>query len=124
MAVISSYDALRDAIVRGEIAPDARLVESDLATTFAMSRGAVRTALIRLEQDGLVVREPHRGARVRRVDDAEAVEILQARAVLEGLAVRQASERIDETGAARLQACVARQRELLEHGDLLGASDV
>ena len=55
--------------------------------------------------------------------DDEAVEILQARAVLEGLAVRQAAERIDDAGVARLQACVARQRELLEHGDLLGASD-
>lgn len=123
MAVTSSYDALREAIVRGDIAPHARLVEADIATTFDMSRGAVRTALIRLEQDGLVVREPHRGARVRRVSDEEAVEILQARAVLEGLAVRQAAERIDDAGVARLQACLARQRELLESGDLLGASD-
>ena len=123
MAVTSSYDALRAAIVRGDIAPDARLVEADLSTTFEMSRGAVRTALIRLEQDGLVVREPHRGARVRRVSDDEAVEILQARAVLEGLAVRQAAARVDAAGAARLRACLARQRELLEHGDLLGASD-
>jgi len=124
MAVTSSYDALREAIVRGDLAPNARLVESDLSTTYAMSRGAVRTALIRLEQDGLVVREPHRGARVRRVSDDEAVEILQARAALEGLAVRQTAERIDDAGVARLQACLARQRELLEHGDLLGASDV
>jgi DNA-binding GntR family transcriptional regulator len=123
MAVTSSYDALREAIVRGDLAPNARLVEADISTTFAMSRGAVRTALIRLEQDGLVVREPHRGARVRRVSDDEAVEILQARAVLEGLAVRQAAERIDDAGVARLQTCLARQRELLEHGDLLGASD-
>lgn len=119
----SSYEALRQAIVRGDIAPDARLVESDISATFAMSRGAVRTALIRLEQEGLVVREPHRGARVRKVSDEEAVEILQARAVLEGLAARQAAERIDDAGAALLQACLARQRELLEAGDLLGASD-
>jgi DNA-binding GntR family transcriptional regulator len=124
MAVTSSYDALRAAIVRGDIAPDARLVEADLSTTFEMSRGAVRTALIRLEQDGLVVREPHRGARVRRVSDGEAVEILQARAVLEGLAARQAAERIDDAGAARLHSCIARQRDLLETGDLLGASEV
>jgi DNA-binding GntR family transcriptional regulator len=123
MASTSSYDALREAIIRGDIAPDARLVESDISTTFDMTRGAVRTALIRLEQDGLVVREPHRGARVRRVSDEEAVEILQARAVLEGLAAGQAAERIDDAGGARLRACLARQRELLEHGDLLGASD-
>jgi DNA-binding GntR family transcriptional regulator len=123
MAATSSYDALREAIVRGDIGPDARLVEADLSSTFAMSRGAVRTALIRLEQDGLVVREPHRGARVRRVSDEEAVEILQARAVLEGLAARRAAERIDDAGARRLADCLARHRELLERGDLLGASD-
>lgn len=123
MAVTSSYDALREAIVRGDIAPDARLVESDLSTMFDMSRGAVRTALIRLEQDRLVVREPHRGARVRRVSDEEAVEILQARAVLEGLAAKQAAECIDDAGVDRLRACLARHRELLERGDLLGASD-
>lgn len=120
----SNYEALREAIVRGDIAPDARLVESEISAAFAMSRGAVRTALIRLEQEGLVVREPHRGARVRKVSDEEAVEILQARAVLEGLAARQAAERIDDEGAALLQSCLARQRELLEAGDLLGASDV
>jgi DNA-binding GntR family transcriptional regulator len=119
----ASYEALREAIVRGDIAPDARLVEADVSTTFAMSRGAVRTALIRLEQEGLVVREPHRGARVRKVSDEEAVEILQARAVLEGLAARQAAERIDDEGAARLRDTLARQRERLDAGDLLGASD-
>ena len=123
MSTNSNYDALRGAIVRGDLAPDARLVEADISSTFEMSRGAVRTALIRLEQEGLVVREPHRGARVRKVSDEEAVEILQARAVLEGLAVRQTAERIDDAGAARLQECLARQRELLDAGDLLGASD-
>ena len=123
MSTNANYDALREAIVRGELGPEARLVEADLSTTFEMSRGAVRTALIRLEQEGLVVREPHRGARVRKVSDEEAVEILQARAVLEGLAVRQTAERIDEAGAARVRACLERQRELLGLGDLLGASD-
>jgi DNA-binding GntR family transcriptional regulator len=122
-SVSTNYEALRTAIVRGDLAPDARLVEADVSASFEMSRGAVRTALIRLEQEGLVVREPHRGARVRKVSDEEAVEILQARAVLEGLAARQAAERIDEAGAERLQACLARQRELLDAGDLLGASD-
>src|SRR6188508_767894 len=119
----TSYDALREAIVRGDIAPEARLVESEISTNFKMSRGAVRTALIRLEEEGLVVREPHRGARVRKVSDEEAVEILQARAVLEGLAVRQTAERIDEGGAARVRACLERHSGLLEAGDLLGASD-
>ena len=121
--MLSDYENLRGAIVRGDMAPNARLVESDIGTTFEMSRGAVRNALIRLEQEGLVVREPHRGARVRQVSDEEAVEILEARAVLEGLAVRRTAERIDAAGRARVEACLERHRELLELGDLLGASD-
>ena len=119
----TNYERLRAAIVRGEIAPNSRLVESDVVTSFDMTRAAVRDALIRLEQEGLVVREPHRGARVRQVTDTEAVEILQARAVLEGLAVRMTAERIDAAGVERLRATLARHRALLESGDLLGASD-
>lgn len=119
----ANYEKLRAAIVRGEIAPNSRLVESDVVTSFEMTRAAVRNALIRLEQEGLVVREPHRGARVRQVTDTEAIEILQARAVLEGLAVRLTAERLDDAGAVRLQSVLARHRALLEAGDLLGASD-
>ena len=124
VSATTNYDALRAAIVSGDIAPDARLVEADVSATFGMSRGAVRTALIRLEQDGLVVREPHRGARVRKVSDEEAVEILQARAVLEGLAVRQTAERIDRPRAGpACRRASSGNAALLEAGDLLGASD-
>jgi DNA-binding GntR family transcriptional regulator len=120
---MSGYEALRDAIVRGEIGADARLVEHDVSNRFAMPRGAVRTALVRLEHEGLVVREPNRGARVRRIGDEEAVEILEARAALEALAARKAAQRIDAAGAERLHACLERHGALLASGDLLAASD-
>src|SRR5581483_9392123 len=85
------YHRLREAIIRGDLAPNQRLVEADMSSAFRMPRAAVRTALVRLEHEGLVEREPHRGARVRLVSEQEAVEILQARAALEGLAARQAA---------------------------------
>ncbi len=120
---MAGYEALREAIVSGEFGAGARLVEADVGASFAMSRGAVRTALVRLEQEGLVVREPNRGARVRHIDDDEAVEILQARAALEGLAARAAAERISDEGASRLRALLERHGSLVEAGDLLAASD-
>ena len=60
---------------------------------------------------------------MRKVSDDEAVEILNVSEVLEVLAVRMTAERIDDAGATRLQALLQRHRELLEGGDLLGASD-
>ncbi|HEY1597046.1 MAG TPA: GntR family transcriptional regulator [Thermoleophilaceae bacterium] len=118
------YQRLREAIVKGDLAPNQRLVEADMSNAFRMPRAAVRTALVRLEHEGLVEREPHRGARVRLVSEAEAVEILQARAVLEGLAARAAAERITRASAAEVRAVLTRQRAALNGQDLLGASDV
>jgi DNA-binding GntR family transcriptional regulator len=123
MPAEDGYAALRDAIVVGTLQPNERLVEANLARTFGMGRSAVRTALARLEQDGLVEREPHRGARVRLVDEREAVEILEARAVLEGLAARHAAANATEADVRRLREILAGMRRLLDAGDLLGASD-
>jgi DNA-binding GntR family transcriptional regulator len=118
------YLRLREAIIRGELAPNQRLVEADMSSEFRMPRAAVRTALLRLEHEGLVEREPHRGARVRLVSEHEAVEILQTRAALEGLAAREAALRITRATAAEVREVLARQRAALGRQDLLGASDV
>jgi DNA-binding GntR family transcriptional regulator len=120
----AGYLRLRDAIVRGDLAPNQRLVEADMSREFRMPRAAVRTALVRLEHEGLVVREPHRGARVRFVSEREAVQILQARAALEGLAAREAALKITKTSAAEVRDVLARQKAALGGQDLLGASDV
>jgi DNA-binding GntR family transcriptional regulator len=118
------YFRLREAILRGELAPNQRLVEAEMSSAFHMPRAAVRTALVRLEHDGLVERARHRGARVRLVSEQEAVEILQARAALEGLAARQAALKITPAGAAELRGVLERQRAALAQQDLLGASDI
>jgi DNA-binding GntR family transcriptional regulator len=123
MTTNADYERLRTAIITGELGPNTRLIETDVCAAYGMSRGAVRNALIRLEQEGLVVREPNRGARVRQVSDQEAGEILSARAVLEGLVARQAAETIDPAGSARLQEILDRHGAAVEAGDLLGASE-
>jgi DNA-binding GntR family transcriptional regulator len=118
------YLRLREAILRGELVPNQRLVEADMSSAFDMPRAAVRTALLRLEHEGLIEREPNRGARVRLVSEQEAVEILQARAALEGLAASQAALNITRAGADELRSVLERQEAALGEQDLLGASDV
>lgn len=97
-----SYRQLRDAIASGELLPSQRLVESDLATSLGVGRAAVRTAIARLAQENLVERLPNRGARVRRVSDAEALEVVELRLVLECLIVRHAAEHADARDTERL----------------------
>lgn len=118
------YYRLRDAIVRGDLVPNQRLVEADMSSEFELPRAAVRTALLRLEHEGLIERVPHRGARVRLVTEEEAVEILQARAALEGLAAREAALGITPARAKQLRAVLERQHAALEEQDLMRASDV
>jgi len=84
----------------------------------------VRAALARLEQEGLVEREPNRGARVRAVSEAEAAEMLEVRAVLEGLAARHAARNATDQDLVVLQAIHAQMQACLEQGDLLGISDL
>ncbi len=117
------YEELRRAIVSGELLPGERLLEEDLSERLGVGRAAIRTALVRLEHDGLVQHERHRGARVRRVSEREAVEILEARAGLEGLAARHAALNLDDSQVEELRGIIAEMRELRERGDLLGVSD-
>jgi DNA-binding GntR family transcriptional regulator len=117
------YGRLRAAIVGGELQPNERLVELELSERLGIGRTAIRTALVRLESEGLVARERHRGAKVRLVDEQEAVEIVQARAVLEGLAAHHAALRVTDAEIAHLRAIAAGLRTLVDAGDLLGASD-
>jgi DNA-binding GntR family transcriptional regulator len=116
-------DRLREAIVTGRFQPSERLVETDLSRVLGVGRSAVRTALARLEHEGLVVHERHRGARVRLVGAREAVEILEARAVLEGLAARHAALRATPADVEHLRMILAEMRRGLDAGDLLAASD-
>ena len=86
-----AYERLRAEIVSGRLQPNERLVEADLIQLLGAGRSAVRTALVRLEHEGLVQHERNRGAKVRFVDEQEAAEILESRMVLEGLAARYAA---------------------------------
>jgi DNA-binding GntR family transcriptional regulator len=113
-------DRLRQAIVSGEFQPNERLVEADLAVRFGAGRTAIRAALAVLDQEGLIVREPHRGARVRLISAREALEIEQVRNALERLLARSAAHRATSSDVADLRAILATMHERLRDADTLG----
>jgi DNA-binding GntR family transcriptional regulator len=99
----SVVEAIRAAIVSGDYVPDQRLVEADLSERFSVSRGTVRSALLQLGNEGLVERIPHRGARVRAVSLAEAIEITEVRMAVEGLCAAKAAQRVVESEITELR---------------------
>lgn len=112
-------DTIRQAILDGDFAPRQRLIEADLSSQFEASRTAVRTALMSLENEGLVERLPNRGARVRAISVTEAVEIVEVRIGLEILVARRAAERIDDVRAEALARLRDDMRAAVTSGDLM-----
>jgi len=114
-----SYTRLRSAIACGELLPNERLVEHDLASSLKVGRTAIRMALARLAQENIVERLPNRGARVRRISEREAVEILEVRTALEAVAARHAAARATDADVAALHAAIEAMRRGVDKGDAL-----
>jgi DNA-binding GntR family transcriptional regulator len=89
-----AYDALRDLIVRGQLAPGARLVETEIAKRLRVSRTPVREALRRLEHEGYIASDGGKQVRpsVAPLTKADVQELLAIVGELEAIAVRGAAE--------------------------------
>jgi DNA-binding GntR family transcriptional regulator len=88
-------EILLERILRGELQPRERLVETRLARELGTSQAPVREALRDLQLLRLVESEPFRGARVRAVDDEQLLPVFPVRMALEELAAREAASRAD-----------------------------
>jgi DNA-binding GntR family transcriptional regulator len=110
---------LRDEISRGELVPGQRLVESELADRYGVTRNSVRLALDALVAEGLVERIRNRGARVRTLTTADAVGIIECRAVLDGLLSRKAAEQGTDDELSALALNLTRMEEAVSAMELL-----
>lgn len=86
-------EILRRRIVNHDLPPGSKLREVELTNEFGVSRARIREAFGILEERGLIERIPNRGAVVTRLEVEQIYELYQVREVLEGLAVRLATEK-------------------------------
>lgn len=117
-----ALDGLRRRIIAGELMPNEHLAEASLAADLGVNRVNIRMALSVLENEGLVVRERNRGARVRRLTEKEAVEIDEIRIVLEALVARKAALRAGPDDIVLLQGIVDAMDAKFAGGDYEGAA--
>jgi DNA-binding GntR family transcriptional regulator len=96
-------EALREAIIAGDLEDGERLIEDKIARELKTSRGPVREALRQLEHEGFVVSYPYRGAVVLGVSDEEVQQVLiPVRLTLEKYSIPKAVERMDDADFAEL----------------------
>lgn len=110
-------ERLRSDILEGVFAPGERLTEIALADRYSVGRSAIRSALVETRADGLVDIEANRGAVVRRITLEEAIEIAEARKVLEGLIAGRAALSDDADAKQSLHAIVEEMRDVVSAGD-------
>jgi len=99
---------LREMVVDGELAPGARITELAMVEQLAMSRTPIRTALVRLQEEGLLEALPGGGFVVRAFSEGDIHDAIEVRGTLEGLAARLAAERgVGSAVLAGLRQCLA-----------------
>ncbi|MGI1678330.1 MAG: GntR family transcriptional regulator [Cellvibrionaceae bacterium] len=102
---------LRDAIVRGDIAPGSKLSEPKLAAEYQVSRGPLREAIRRLESMKLVTHVPREGVKVITLDIPKVIEIYHVREALEGKAAALAARHITDEGIQQLKKLLVMAEE-------------
>jgi DNA-binding GntR family transcriptional regulator len=96
------FDSIKADIISGQLAQGTKIVESDLALKYGISRGPLREAIHRLERIKLIVRIPHAGSRVVILHSKMMEDIYIAREALEGMAARLAARLMSEAEIAAL----------------------
>ena len=96
---------LRELILAGDLPGGSRIAELAIVEKLGVSRTPIRTALMRLEQEGLLEALPNGGFAVRTFSERDVADAIELRGTLEGLLARMAAER----GAAAVALAGARE---------------
>jgi DNA-binding GntR family transcriptional regulator len=107
-----AYDSLKRQLLSGELRPGERVNEVEMAARLGISRGPLREAIRNLEQEGLLIGEPHRGTFVRQLTPTEAVELQELRLALETAAACRLARRWSPEALAMLEQRLAYLRGL------------
>lgn len=112
------FQTLREAILKGELAPGERLMEIHLADKLGVSRTPIREAIRMLEQEGLAVTIPRKGAHVAKMTEKDLEDVLEIRDVLDELAATNACRHITKELYAELDDAIKRFEEAIRSKDV------
>lgn len=109
--VTEIYERIYSAILDNRLKPGTKLVEERLSEIFAVSRPRIREVLARLAHEQIVELFPQRGAYVAKPTIEKAIDIFEARRVIEPAVVRRLCENITPEKLERLRAHEVLERD-------------
>ncbi len=112
------FQTLREAILKGELKPGERLMELQLASKLGVSRTPIREAIRMLEQEGLAVTVPRKGAEVAKMTEKNMEDVLQIREALDDLAVQTACDKMTEQQLVELTLAKKNFENAIQAGNL------
>ena len=112
------FHTLRDSILKGELEPGERLMEIHLANKLGVSRTPIREAIRMLEQEGLAVTYPRRGAQVAKMTEKDLQDVLEIRDALDELAAKSAIKNITPEAISELKETMTAFKEAAYRGDI------
>jgi DNA-binding GntR family transcriptional regulator len=112
-------DAIRRALLSGELGPGQRVKEAPLAEALGVSRPTVREAISQLVHEGHLVQEPYKGIRVRQPSPQDLLDVAQVRVSLETMAALHIAEHPDGAGMRRLRSALQVHLDAIATGDLV-----
>jgi len=112
------YEELKMQILTGKIAPGSRMMEVELAESMGVSRTPIREAIKKLEQEGLVIIEPRKGAYASQISVKDMVDILEVRQDMEGLAAHMAAYRMTPKQMKELEIISVAYNKAVEEGNM------
>ena len=112
------FNTLREAILKGELQPGERLMELQLESKLGVSRTPIREAIRMLEQEGLAVTMPRKGAEVARMTLKDMEDVLEVREALDELAARIACAKINDEQLENLKSIRDEFKKSLDSGDV------
>lgn len=108
---------LTEAILEDVLKGGDKLVESELQKQFGISRSPLREAFRELEKKGLVTITPRKGTFVKRIARKDIQENFPVRAILEGLAAKEAFKKMDAKDRSRLEQVLQKMEQAVKIND-------
>jgi DNA-binding GntR family transcriptional regulator len=118
------FDTIHSAIMSGTLPAGAQLKVRDLAAQVGTSVMPVREAIRRLEESGLAVREPHKGAVVKSLTMTELVQTYQVRTLLEVEAARLGGAAVTEQDCVTMLRLCDQLQQAVDDGNIVESLDL